>query len=314
MINEEIVGFIKNHNNTMLPVSEFLFYNSGHNGDLHYSRNFVKDILNKISIKAQYHYSCSHKLLKDIKTITFTGNQDSLFPRNSEITYDQENKVLYINTWVGSSDTQFIQNEVGCSLTANYEKFKHIFKNLNIEYSAPSSYIPDVNWNEYDIHFVDRFLETYKFKKYVLFCNGPVLSGQSANIDLNELISLLADNNKDVAFLLTDSSKKIFKDNVFYTSDFITTSGGDLNEIGYLSTKSDIIIGRGSGPFCFAHNKDVLFDDKKTLIAFTNYMTDGLWALPNQLPARQAKQLWSNNFDLIAMYDIIHAEIIKETK
>jgi hypothetical protein len=298
----------------MVTVNQFIFYNAGHNGDIHYSRNFVKDILNKISINAEYHYEFSYKLVKDIKTINFIGNQAQLFPRNSEITYSQENKAFYINTWIGSSSTKFIENEVGCSLTANYEKFKHIFKLLNIEYSDPSSYIPDVNWSEYDIHFVDAFLETHKFKKYVLLCNGRVLSGQSANVDLNELISILADNNKDVAFILTDASKKIFKDNVFYTSEFITTSGGDLNEIGYLSTKSDIIIGRGSGPFCFTHNKDVLFNDKKTLIAFTNYMNDGLWALPHQLPEKQAKQLWSNNFDLSNMYNIIHSEIIKETK
>jgi hypothetical protein len=229
--------------------------------------------------------------------------------RDNEIIYDEKNCVLYINTWVGSSQTKFIQNEVGCSLTANYEKYKQIYTALNLEYSNPDFYVPDVNWSVYDIHYVDDFIKNNTFDKYVLISNGPVLSGQSPNINLDDVIILLASSNKNVAFVLTDNRTRIQLPNVFYTSDFIKTEGGDLNEIGYLGTKCNLIIGRGSGPFCFCHNKTCLFDDKITFLALTNYKTDGLWALPEQLPRKQAKQLWSNIFDNNSIYDIINKEL-----
>jgi hypothetical protein len=292
----------------MINIKHLVFYSTGHNGDIHYSRNFVKDILSKIPVSAEYRFNSSHKLLKDLKNIRFS--QFNLHhQRDNEIIYDEKNYILYINTWVGSSNTKFIQNEVGCSLTANYEKYKQIYEVLNLPYNSSEFYVPDVDWNQYDINQVDKFINENTFNKYVLISNGPVLSGQSQNVNFNELVASLASNNKNIAFLLTDSSSKLYQENIFYTSNFIKTEGGDLNEIGYLGTKCNLIIGRGSGPFCFCHNKDCLFNDKITFLALTNYKTDGLWALPEQLPAKQAKQLWSNTFENSSLYDIINKEL-----
>lgn len=292
----------------MMEVRQLVFYTTGHNGDIHYSRNFVKDIMSKIPVQVEYRFNASHKLLKDLDKIIFTNSSlDHL--RDNEIIYESDTKILYINTWVGSSNTKFIQNEVGCSLTANYEKYKHIYSALNLEYNQPHFYVPDVDWAKYDIEYVDNFLNSNPYDKFVLVSNGPVLSGQSANTNLNDVIGSLASNNKNVAFFLTDNKSRIELPNVFYTSDFINTQGGDLNEIGYLGTKCDLIVGRGSGPFCFCHNKTSLFDQHTTFLALTNYRTDGLWALPEQLPETQAKQLWSNVFDNNSIYAIINKEL-----
>jgi len=292
----------------MNEISGLIFFNNGHNGDIHYSRNFVKDILNQFNVTVEYHFNCSHRLLKDIKNFSF--NNYTLFQfLNNEIVYDQSTKKLLINTWVGSSNAKFIQNEIGCSLTANYNKFKDIYSTINLNLKPPSYYIPEVNWDMYDIHFVNDFFNKNKFKKYVLISNGKVLSGQSSEVNFNEIVNKLSDVYADVCFIFTSNENKITKQNIFYTSDFINTSGGDLNEIGYLSTKVDIIVGRGSGPFCFAHNQTNLFDKNKTFLALTNYRTDGLWALPEQLPENQAKQLWTNSFDNNSIYSILSKEI-----
>jgi hypothetical protein len=292
----------------MQEVRGLIFYSNGHNGDIHYSRNFVKDIMSQMPIQAEYKFNCSAKLLKDILNLSF--NNFNIFQFNDmEILYDESTKCLFVNTWVGSSRAKFIQNEVGCSLTANYNKFKEIYSNLNLELKSPDFYVPDVNWSKYDTSFVDEFISKNVFKKYILIANGEVLSGQSSFIDFNLIVKNLSIKYTDVCFIMTDITNKIYQPNVFYTSDFIKTDGGDLNEIGYLSTKVNFIIGRGSGPFCFAHNKDNLFDKNKKFLAITKYRTDGLWALPEQLPTEQAKQLWTNMFDNNTIYSIISKEI-----
>ena len=47
-----------------------------------------------------------------------------------------------------------------------------------------------------------------------------------------------------------------------------------MNEISYLSTFCDLIIGRNSGPFCFASNKENINSINKTFYAFNDRKTD----------------------------------------
>jgi hypothetical protein len=291
-----------------MEVRGLIFYSYGNNGDVHYSRNFVKHLSTLLPITQEYRIKCSPTILKDITNIKINPFDLGDYIQN-EIVYLQDKKILLINTWIGSSNAKFILNEVGCSLTANYEKYQNIYRDLGLQIESPSYYVPEINWSVCKTDTVDEFFSKNNFKKKVLISNGSVLSGQSANFYLNPIIENLADTHKEVCFILTDSQNKISKPNVFYTSDIINVEGSDLNEIAYIGTKSDIIVGRGSGPFCFCHNQTTLFDSSKTFIALTNYKTDGWWALPNQLPPQQAKQLWSNVFDNDSIYSIIHEEI-----
>ena len=292
----------------MNKIGKIIFYNYGHNGDIHYSRNFVKNILMNTSVPAEYKFNGSFKLVKDIENVSFSPNTFSSIS-NNELLYDNVHETLLINTWIGSSGAKFIQNEVGCSLTANYEKFKHIYSALKLNYEKPEFYIPEINWQKYDIHFIDQFLAANKFDKYVLISNGNVLSGQSTNFNFDEVIRALSTKNKNIAFVLTDNKNRLDAANIFYTSDFIKTKDGDLNEIGYLGTKCSLIVGRGSGPFCFCHNKETLFNKNITFLALTKYRNDGLWALPEQLPENQANQIWSNQFDNNSIYSIINEQL-----
>lgn len=294
----------------MIEIQNIIFYNCGNNGDVHYSRNFIKHLLQNISIKSEYQIKCHPSILKDLKNIDIVPFKFHEFIQN-EIVYIEDQKILLINTWVGSSNAKFILNEIGCSLTANYEKYKNIYSNLGLPLLDPVEYIPEIDWSVCNTNTIDNFFITNKFDKTVLICNGAVLSGQSNNFDFNPVVSQLSEVNPKVAFILTNSDNKIYHKNVFYTSDIIKTEGSDLNEIGYVGTKSDIIVGRGSGPFCFCHNKTILLDPSKTFLALTNYKTDGWWASPEQMPEKQAKQLWCKQFDYHVIYDIIQKEISK---
>lgn len=293
----------------MKEVKKIIFYSTGNNGDIHYSRNFVKHIAQNVPIASEYHTNCNHSILKDIGMPLNNFSNYSIC--QNEMVYSEQEQTLWINTWIGSSNAKFILNEVGCSLTANIEKYKSIYEIMNIKMLEPKDYVPDIAWSLCDTIEIDNFISSKKLNKLVLVSNGNVLSGQSQNIDLNPIIEKLADSNLNVLFVLTDNQNKIEKSNVSYTADIIKTNGSDLNEIGYFGTKADVIIGRASGPFCFCHNKTTLFDPSKTFLAITNYKTDGWWALPHQLPEKQAKQLWTNKFDNDSIYDIIQGELNK---
>lgn len=296
----------------------FYFFNWGHNGDIHYSREFVKDICNKLNITAGYATNCSPNLIKDIKQIidatsisinsyaNITTNlrviKNFIVNAHDEVYFEENNKIIFINTWVGSSKAKYVKEYDGCWIQSNYNKFKKIYKDLNISIENHQYYVPDIDWSLYDTNNIDNFFNNSNYSKFYLFCNGPVLSWQAHNINLNPVIYNLAVNNSKAAFILTDKTVKIDLPNVFYTNDITKINGCDLNEIGYLGTKCNFIFGRASGPFCFCHTKQILKDKTKTLMVLCNNKNDGLWAPPDLFtPNESAKQIWSNQYDLSAL-------------
>lgn len=296
----------------------FCFYNPGHNGDIHYSREFVKDICKKLNTTAEYAMTCSTNLTKDINCLTNFPAADINAPNNSRIIknlhisledetfFDQTSNTLFINTWVGSSHVKYLNQGGGCCLESCYLKFKHIFNDLDIPLNEKEFYVPEIDWSYYNVLNIDNFINTSSYSKFYLFCNGPVLSCQAHNIDLNPIIFQLALNNPNAAFILTDNSVKIELPNLFYTSDITKIKGCDLNEIGYLATKCNFIFGRASGPYCFSHTKQVLKDKTKTLMALCNNRNDGLWAPPETFKQEEkAKQLWTHQYDASMLFNEI---------
>lgn len=296
----------------------FCFYNPGHNGDIHYSREFVKDICKKLNVTAEYAMSCSANLTKDIKCLTEFPSAHVNAPNNSRVIknlnisledetfFDQPSNTLFINTWVGSSYVKYLNQGGGCCLESCYLKFKDIFFNLKIPINDRSFYVPEIDWSYYDVSNIDNFFKTSNYEKFYLFCNGPVLSFQAHNNDLNSIINQLALANPKAAFILTDNSIRLNHKNIFYTSDIIKIDGCDLNEIGYMATKCNFIFGRASGPFCFSHTKEILKDKTKVLMALCNNRNDGLWASPDVFDHEQrATQLWTNQY----VPDLLYTQI-----
>jgi hypothetical protein len=110
--------------------------------------------------------------------------------------------------------------------------------------------------------------------KKILFSNGPCLSGQCDYTgDMSPIIEIIAENNPNKTFIATHPFDCSL-DNVVFTSDIIKSNQCDLNEISYLSTFCDIIVGRNSGPFCFASTKNNLKDPNKIFYAFGDKETD----------------------------------------
>jgi hypothetical protein len=99
------------------------------------------------------------------------------------------------------------------------------------------------------------------------------------------------------------------KDNIKYTKDIINIRDNDLNEISYISTFCDIIIGRGSGPYCFSTIKSNLLNKNKIFIGFTNLIEDAKWANNIELNIDGAEQIWYNQNDKNVIIEIIENKI-----
>jgi hypothetical protein len=292
---------------TIDKIKKIVFYTMGHNGDVHYSREFVKDLMKELpGFDYEYRHNCSPKLLKDITNLHIKPF-DLHHIYNNQMAYEEANSTLYINTWIGAENCKYIPGEIGCSLNANYNKYKDIYEILKIKLKDIEYYIPEIEWGIFNTENIDDFFDDTK--QYCLISNGNVLSGQSNNFNFDPIVEKLADMCSNVNFILTNNSNKILKNNIYYTNDIIRAEENDLNEIGYIATKCKLIVGRASGPFCFCHNKKVLLENQKTLIVFCNLKNDGIWAETENILNGGAKQLWSNNFDFDNICDIIKKSI-----
>ncbi len=281
---------------------KIVFYNSFHNGDIHYSREFIKDIMRKYKASYSYYFNNKHikdnELLKDIENITITNEIPDEISNVDSITILDD--IAYINTWVGQGARQYV-DKYGINLTANYEIFKEIYKNLNIEPEPIDYYIPSINYDFFDTKNVDDFINKYNKEIKVLISNGDVFSAQCKNFDMNPIIDLLSNKYNDVIFITTQKLD-MPKDNLFHTEE-ITKKQYDLNEISYLSTKCDIIVGRASGPYAFSMTKENLNNPNKTFICFCDDKKDE-WYISNT-----CNHIISNNYEIKELTSIISNNI-----
>lgn len=251
-----------------------IFQNWCGNGDLHLGRQFVKDIINKSPDNNFYYcHRQSKKTFKDIPKLDQNYSYDLLKEKLGGYYYDITTSKIdddfFINTWIGQNNMYYF-NIKQCSLYSYYELFKKIYNDLNISIESIEFYLPDIDYNYFYLDYINKYLNNNIENKKILVCNGPCMSGQYRHIDFNSIFDKLSDEHKDIHFIFTDDSDRINKDNIFYSSDIINTKEGDLNEISYLSTFCDIIIGRASGPYIFALVKEN-YKGKKFIAFASNY-------------------------------------------
>ena len=112
------------------------FYNTFHNGDVHYSRTFVRDIMKKLGDNEYcYLHNNNPYIIKDInikQDRAFNSFDNWRLISNYPINYVSRiirNKDLYINTWVGQEKwitkkgIDRNRNMRYCSLYSLYEMY-----------------------------------------------------------------------------------------------------------------------------------------------------------------------------------------------
>jgi hypothetical protein len=141
----------------------------------------------------------------------------------------------------------------------------------------------------------------------VLICNNNSLSGQSNNLNLDYLIDQVSELYPDITFYVTDKMS-VNKSNVIFTSD-ITNALPDLLEISYISTKCNIIIGRGSGPYSFSILFENIKDESKTFLGLCENYLEGIWDTKYlkckyyHNPSYDINNITNNLINIIKTYD-----------
>jgi hypothetical protein len=270
---------------------KLFMFNVGHNGDVHLTREFVKDIMNKTKFDEYYYlHSNSPKVLCDIPNLKHSKLDDNCHGSVGN-TFFQVNNDIYINM------TCFFDIEY------YYKLYEIIYGKLQIRIENIDFYLPSINYKVLNLDNIKDFLKN-NFKTKVLISNGVTKSFQSGDVDFYNLIDEITKEFPDVQFLLT-SKEKLIKDNIFYTDDVINKQDFDLNEISYLSTFCDIIIGRASGPDVFCMVKENYNNPYKTIISMSNNVKQAFFDMNNM-----SGKIWINNYD----YNNIHSVLINEIK
>lgn len=262
------------------------FYNTFHNGDVHYSRTFVRDIIKKLGPDNDYCYLHNNnpQVLKDIVNLKYDKAFNSFIHWNLISNYpikyfDQiirKNEDLYINTWIGQQGwmtkkgVNRNRDDRYCSLYSHYELYQDIFDTLSIPIEGIEYYLPEIDYNYIEKDNIDKFFLENKFDYKILISNNEPLTVR-IKMDMNSVVDKLSFKYPNILFVLTMKSD-IDRKNVAYTNDIIKLDS-DLNEISYLSTYCDIIVGRPSGPYCFCMIKDN-FVKNKCFLTISNNIYD----------------------------------------
>ena len=258
------------------------FFNTFHNGDVHYSRTFVKDMMNKLG-KNDYCYLHNNKpeILKDIQNLKHDNAWNSFsnwnlisdYPINYISRIIKKDNDVYINTWVGQQKWITKKNinrnrdNRYCSLYSLYEMYEDIYEELSIPIEKIDFYIPDIDFEYIEKNNIDNFMLNNKYDYKILIVNNEPRTVR-IKMDMELIVNELSDKYKNILFILTNKIE-LSKENVAYTNDIIKLNS-DLNEIGYLSKYCDIIVGRPSGPYCFCMNKDTMIKNKTFLTISNN--------------------------------------------
>jgi hypothetical protein len=277
------------------------FYCHYGNGDIHESREFVKDMIELIPSEYYFYaHGKSPRILEDIPKLIST-EVTSIMDMRKDI-YEIDND-LYINTWIGR-DSSYVLPGIGCILTEYYRMYNDILAKIGLHLSRPIiDYLPNIDYSYFNTKYIDNFLK-WEFRKKVLICNGPVQSCQAENFNWTPIINRLNFYYPEVAFIMTQIDDKInsinCNPNISFTSEIIKSQDRfDLNEISYLSTFCDIIIGRSSGPFLFSQVRENWMNPNKKFLSFTYQPTGANIVLG--LPVL-AKMFWSDLTDEDGVY------------
>jgi hypothetical protein len=225
-----------------------------------------------------------------------------------------DGKTIALSTWYAHSPVWGLNGDgFGMTLNTLVELFSAHLKLFDLKITEPiERFIPKLQWENFEIaqaKLSEDVIKTYR--KRVLFCNGPAMSGQTkvADATVNDLLARLAAVHRDVLFLQTED-QTFDLPNIWSTRKIIGPVPGecDLNETAYLGTLCDVIVGRCSGPQSFCYNTDVLFDEKKTLVCLCDDERVARWVYMSN--AIKAKILWTPSADSETLYSLITKELV----
>jgi len=283
-------------------MNKIVFFNQYHRGDLHTSKEFVRQVIKNVDAKFEY-WSNNPEILTCDLGVEITNSPDELDKSKALM---KQGDTLFVNTWVGCQWDIFCKHG-GINMNTFYEQWAILFKGINKFFGSElelrpekESYLPKMNWDKIDQKIKDKidiYLDMIR-KKKVLVCNNVPASNQSFLYDIDSVLIKLAKENQDVRFFCTDqiaSGDGIPANITSLEVIYDRLQDCDLREISYLSTKCDIIIGKNSGPYVFAETHENFMDDSKTFLSFNTKNPE----------FDEIKETMSNGLDLKCNYKTV---------
>lgn len=245
-----------------------IFYNHFGAGDIYESREFVKAWMRLIPSR-EYFYSHGKnpRILLDIPELQFKAPTVHMDAKKGA--WDDLNGNLYVNTWIGRSG-KYVLPGIGCTVEKLYEMHNDMLGTYNLGQlpGQPIDYLPEIDYEMYNLEGCKRFLSDPSHQKLVFIDNGLVQSAQAKNFEFIDIIEAVANNHPHISFLVTHSFVTTCP-NIYGTSAITGQADFDLNEVSYLSLFCKVLIGRNSGPHVFTQNRINCADERKKLLSFT---------------------------------------------
>ena len=299
-----------------------VFFELGHYGDLHITRNFVKYVIDTIPArKYVYVLTIDSKVLSDIPKLTFEKHDLTIHPFTIYGPSFARDNTLYFNTSCGAN-TMFLYN--GTTAQTAHAIFKYYLKTLcnhNINEHL-SIFVPSINFNKFKVHNVDVFMDLHEGKKKILIVNGDTQSGQVLNFDMYPLIQILAYNHPDYMFFLSnpptslvhthnkvEGVDKTLESNIFVCRDIIDIPENDIVETAYFSSFCDVIIGRTSGVYTLSIEKRNVIDHPKKFICISHTERDKDMGMSILYPHLAENFIWTNTFNFGHIVNLIEQHI-----
>jgi hypothetical protein len=283
-------------------VKRLIFYNTWNFGDLHSNKEWVRQIMEEMQLRTDI--KCIYKTNRGSKPINLPirwGPIDPWLSTNIPSYYDDQQKELRINTWIG----HFPQD--GHSFFSQIEMWRYLFHlvqdytGIKLEQRSVEDYISKIDT---DLITIPKLSDN---PNKVIFCNNKPSSYHTRIGSHEKTINKLAGLYPQIEFISCENFKTNHK-NILFTDQINnrTGPGQDLPEIGHISEQCKLIVTNSSGPGTFAMTRNNFMNPNQTIMAYTLSPSYTFW---NGLQGLQSKNLWSSLEDNNEVYKEINKEI-----
>ena len=303
---------------------KIVFFELGHYGDLHITRNFVRYVINHIPArKYVYVLKSDPKVFSDFSELTFEEFDLNVHPFTIYEPWFALDGTLYVNTSCGANSMFAFK---GTTIQTAHSIFKYYLKtfcNHTIDESL-SNFVPFIDFDKFKVDEVNAFMNLHEGKRKILIVNGETQSGQTINFDMYPLAQILAYNHPNDMFFLsntpaslvyrhnifeaaknTDSGFIPLESNIFLCKDIIDIDENDIVETAYVSLFCDIIIGRTSGVYTLSIEKRNVIDHPKKFICISHAELDKDIGMSLLYPNLAENFIWTNDFNFGSIINLI---------
>lgn len=266
------------------------FFNQFHNGDCFVGKGWASNIMVQLqNLHFRYAHNNPTEIIADLHVEQIPLGEIPALDPKTKVGRDAAGN-LFVNTWCGAWQGELFDYSSHSNFKIQHQMYAQLCDIIGRQIGCQlyqsnkvENYLPSIDFTLLDLQRQRAFItEVKKHRKLILVCNGTARSGQSQLQDMSEVIAGLSQARPNDVILVTERLP-VFGENIYYTSD-INQRSCDLNEIAWLGTHADVIVGKNSGPFTWCQNIQTLMKPKK-FIAFCVKASDvPMWDL--NIPAQ----------------------------